>query len=70
MQLSRPSIKKSDVGIKYILFSDLHEHCDALCKFGDNHKILEKIAKGDVVFKLSVLCDIMKEKSDVLGAAF
>jgi type II restriction enzyme len=45
MQLSRPSIKKSNVQIKYILFSDLREHCDALCKFGDNHKILEKIAK-------------------------
>lgn len=46
MQLSRPSIKKSNVQIKYILFSDLREHCDALCKFGDNHKILEKIAKA------------------------
>ena len=45
MQLSRPSIKKNNVRIKYILFSDLREHCDALCKFGDNHKILEKIAK-------------------------
>ena len=29
--------------IKYILFSELREHCDALCKFGDNHKILEKL---------------------------
>lgn len=45
MQLSRPSIRKSNVQIKYILFSDLREHCDALCKFGDNHKILEKISK-------------------------
>jgi type II restriction enzyme len=45
LQLSRPSIKKSQVLIKYILFSDLREHCDALCKFGDNHMILEKIAK-------------------------
>lgn len=46
MQLSRPSIKSSNVMIKYILFSDLREHCDALCKFGDSHKILEKIAKS------------------------
>lgn len=46
LQLARPSIKQSDVRIKYILFSDLREHCDALCKFGDNHKILEKIAKS------------------------
>lgn len=45
MQLSRPSIRNSNVNIKYILFSDLREHCDALCKFGDSHKILEKIAK-------------------------
>ena len=46
LQLSRPSIKKSQILIKYILFSDLREHCDALCKFGDSHKILEKIAKS------------------------
>ncbi len=46
LQLSRPSIKKSDVQIKYILFSDLREHCDAMCKFGDSHHILEKIAKS------------------------
>lgn len=45
LQLNRPSIKKSQVQIKYILFSDLREHCDALCKFGDSHMILEKIAK-------------------------
>jgi type II restriction enzyme len=45
LQLSRPSIKKSQVLIKYILFSDLREHCDALCKFGDSHMILEKISK-------------------------
>ncbi|MBX2894761.1 MAG: hypothetical protein KF763_04930 [Cyclobacteriaceae bacterium] len=45
MQLNRPSIKNSNIQIKYILFSDLREHCDALCKFGDSHHILEKIAK-------------------------
>ncbi|HWA34644.1 MAG TPA: hypothetical protein VG737_10965 [Cyclobacteriaceae bacterium] len=45
LQLRRPSIKKNNIPIKYILFSDLRQHCDALCKFGDNHKILEKIAK-------------------------
>lgn len=45
LQLTRPSVKNSPVSIKYILFSDLREHCDALCKFGDNHHILEKIAK-------------------------
>jgi type II restriction enzyme len=45
IQLSRPSIKNNDVKIKYILFSDLKENCDALCKFGENHKILNKISK-------------------------
>ena len=47
LQLSRPSIRNSKVKIRYILFSDLREHCDALCKFGESHKILEKIAKGN-----------------------
>jgi len=46
MQLSRPSIKSSLTKIQYILFSDLREHCDALCKFGDSHNILKKIAKS------------------------
>lgn len=45
MQLSRPSIKSSQTAIQYILFSELREHCDALCKFGDSHEILKKIAK-------------------------
>ena len=46
LQLSRPSIRNSNIKINYILFSDLREHCDALCKFGESHKILEKIAKS------------------------
>lgn len=46
LQLTRPSIRKSNVRIRYILFSDLREHCDAMCKFGDSHRILEKIAKS------------------------
>jgi type II restriction enzyme len=28
------------------MFSDLREHCDALCKFGETHHIMEKIAKS------------------------
>lgn len=46
LQLSRPAIKKNNTIIKYILFSDLRKHCDALCKFGDSHRIMEKIAKS------------------------
>ena len=46
LQLSRPAIKSNNVLIKYILFSELRQHCDALCKFGDSHRIMEKIAKA------------------------
>ncbi|MFJ1288348.1 hypothetical protein ACIKQ4_19720, partial [Acinetobacter baumannii] len=31
LQLSRPAIKKIGTSIKYILFSELRQHCDALC---------------------------------------
>ena len=46
LQLSRPAIKKNATLIKYILFSELRQHCDALCKFGDSHRIMEKIARS------------------------
>lgn len=45
VQLSRPAIKKNSTLIKYILFSELRQHCDAMCKFGDSHKIMERIAR-------------------------
>lgn len=45
-QLSRPAFKENNNIIKYILFSELRNHCDALCKFGDSHRIMEKIAKS------------------------
>ncbi len=46
LQLTRPAIKINNIPIKYIVFSELHQHCDALCKFGDSHKVMEKIAKS------------------------
>jgi type II restriction enzyme len=46
LQLSRPAIKKNSTIIKYILFSELRKHCDALCTFGDSHRIMEKIARS------------------------
>ena len=46
LQLSRPAIKSNNIPIKYILFSELQKHCDALCKFGESHHIIEKIAKA------------------------
>jgi len=45
LQLNRPALRNSPVRVRYILFSDLRAHCDALCKFGDSHRILEKIAR-------------------------
>lgn len=45
LQLKRPAIKNNKVTIHYILFSELREHCDALCKFGDDYNIMKKIAK-------------------------
>jgi type II restriction enzyme len=45
-QLSRPSIRRNKVTIKYILFTELRLHCDALCRFGDSHLIMEKIARN------------------------
>lgn len=45
IQLNRPSIKNNNLEIHYILTSDLKEHCNALCKFGNNHEILTKISK-------------------------
>lgn len=44
-QLLRPSIRELKTKIKYILFSDLRSNCEALCKFGENHMIMEKISK-------------------------
>jgi len=46
IQLERPSIKGNKLEILYILSSDLENNCDAMCKFGDDHTIMEKIAKN------------------------
>ena len=45
-QLNRPIIKKSKILIKYILFSELRKNCDAICKFGNDISIMDKIAKS------------------------
>ena len=45
-QLNRPVIKNSKMNIKYILFSELRANCDAICKFGTDQSIMEKIAKS------------------------
>lgn len=45
LQLKRPAIRNNRLTIYYILFSELREHCDALCKLGDDHSIMKKISK-------------------------
>jgi type II restriction enzyme len=34
------------MNIKYILFSELRNQCVAICKFGSDYSIMEKIAKS------------------------
>jgi len=46
LQLNRPVIRNSKMNIKYILFSELRTQCDAICKFGSDYSIMEKIAKS------------------------
>ncbi|HEK21329.1 hypothetical protein [Mucilaginibacter sp.] len=45
MQLSRPSIRKGNMQMAYICFSDLRQYCDAICKLGEDHHSMKKIAK-------------------------
>ena len=46
-QLARPAFRDDlrDIPMAFIPFDDLCEHCDALCKFGEDHTILHKIAR-------------------------
>ena len=46
-QLARPAFRSdlADISLAYIPFNDLREHCDALCKFGEDHTIVQKIAR-------------------------
>ena len=46
-QLYRPAFRDDlvNVPLYFIPFNDLCKHCDALCKFGDDHTILQKIAR-------------------------
>ena len=45
-QLKRPSfVNVNRTQPSYLLFSDLAQHCDAICRFGADHRVLDKIAK-------------------------
>ena len=44
-QLKRPIFRRpKDFSLGYILFEDLDRHFDSLCKLGDDHRILDKLA--------------------------
>ncbi len=46
-QLRRPAFAHlAHLKLRYLLFSTLCEHCSGLCKFGENHLALLKIARG------------------------
>lgn len=46
-QLARPAFRTdlANIPLAFIPFNDLCDHCDALCKFGEDHTILQKIAR-------------------------
>jgi type II restriction enzyme len=46
-QLARPAFRSdlADISLAFIPFNDLREHCDALCKFGEDYTIVQKIAR-------------------------
>lgn len=46
-QLARPAFRNdlADISLAFIPFNDLREHCDAMCKFGENYSIVQKIAR-------------------------
>jgi type II restriction enzyme len=50
-QLARPAFRNdlADISIAFIPFVDLYDHCDSLCKFGEDHTILRKIARSSVL---------------------
>ena len=47
-QLQRPAFRDdlADISLGFISFGDLCEHCDGICKFGEDHTILRKIASS------------------------
>lgn len=45
-QIRRPAFKElTDMELNYIFFEDICEHCDAMCRFGNDKSILKKLAK-------------------------
>lgn len=45
-QLKRPSFQSlACLKLRYLLFTDLKENCNGICKFGEDYRILLKVAK-------------------------
>ncbi|MBI1854945.1 MAG: hypothetical protein HYR93_03635 [Chloroflexi bacterium] len=51
-QFARPAFRGdlADIALAFVPFDDLRDHCEALCKFGEDHTILKKIARGSRTF--------------------
>lgn len=45
-QLRRPSFKDLGLPLRYLLFNELKCHCEGLCRFGEDHRVLLKLARG------------------------
>lgn len=47
-QFARPAFRNDldEISFAFLPFDDLCEHCDAMCKFGNDHSILKKIARA------------------------
>jgi type II restriction enzyme len=46
-QLQRPAFRNlRDVAFRYLLFSDVACNCEAMCRFGEDYRILLKVARG------------------------
>lgn len=46
-QLARPAFRGdlADISLAFIPFNDLRDQCEALCRFGEDHTIIQKIAR-------------------------
>ena len=45
LQLTRPSVRTGNLPLRYIIFNELRDSCDAICRLGENHTIMGRIAK-------------------------
>ena len=56
-QLSRPAFRSDleNIAFAFLPFKELSENCDALCRFGEDHTILQKIARGRVEGQYTLL---------------